>query len=503
MGTVVKIRARKENRQEPQPGEHIRMSGYGRTGAILLILFIAVSALFINSPRKQGEPQASSSDLLLTTDTEGDREIARYSDADGTPAFAADKGYASKITTKTDHTKTEIYYDENGEPAMKEAGYCGIRYEYDTEGRVDTIVYLGKDGQPAEKTLFGYAVARRQYDEEGRVVCERYYDNLYQQVCSREYGAEKKISYEGDTEKISHFDLDGRLFRIRAGYAAVARTSTEGHEKGGRIVTEFYYDTNNAPGRLPLGCYGIRKEYDADGRCVRQTYLDQTGSKMACREGYYAKLMTYYPGGSVRTERYFDENDEPCRRSDGQYGTYTDEQGKVFYLDRDGNEYFSFRRLLYNYTFMVIPVALILVLVSSATDRRANRIMLVLYIGCICYLTLINRDNSSLGIHGLFGFFRRTLFNAEARSGVFKNTWLFVPLGAILHRLYPRKRILLVPVALSVVIEAVQLLTRTGVFEVDDIISNSLGGAIGYMAAGVIGEARRILGQSRRKRSRV
>ena len=57
----------------------------------------------------------------------------------------------------------------------------------------------------------------------------------------------------------------------------------------------------------------------------------------------------------------------------------------------------------------------------------------------------------------------------------------FVQLGAILYRLWPRGYVVLIPSLLSLAIEVMQLVLRTGLFELDDIVSNSLGGLIGVL----------------------
>ena len=64
---------------------------------------------------------------------------------------------------------------------------------------------------------------------------------------------------------------------------------------------------------------------------------------------------------------------------------------------------------------------------------------------------------------------------------IFRNIWLFIPLGAILYNLYPQKVVLLIPILLSGLIELVQYITKTGICELDDIINNGLGGATGYV----------------------
>ena len=56
------------------------------------------------------------------------------------------------------------------------------------------------------------------------------------------------------------------------------------------------------------------------------------------------------------------------------------------------------------------------------------------------------------------------------------NVLLFVPLGMLLNK----KALIIAPV-ISLFIEILQLLMCRGVFDVDDIISNSIGAVIGFV----------------------
>ena len=130
---------------------------------------------------------------------------------------------------------------------------------------------------------------------------------------------------------------------------------------------------------------------------------------------------------------------------------------------------------------MVIVLALILVVLSSVLNRRWNIPVLIVYIGIIFFLSLMFRENEGTDANfQLFWSYRKLFTDSKTREEIMRNIWLFVPLGTILYRICPKKQILLVPVALSVTIEAAQYLTGTGLCELDDIISNSLGGFIGY-----------------------
>ena len=79
-----------------------------------------------------------------------------------------------------------------------------------------------------------------------------------------------------------------------------------------------------------------------------------------------------------------------------------------------------------------------------------------------------------------FWSYRKILTDSDIRADILKNIWLFIPLGAILYQIYPKAKVLLIPVVLSIMIEVIQYFAGLGFCELDDVISNGLGGAIGY-----------------------
>ncbi len=60
---------------------------------------------------------------------------------------------------------------------------------------------------------------------------------------------------------------------------------------------------------------------------------------------------------------------------------------------------------------------------------------------------------------------------------------MFVPFGAGLYSLIKKKWIVIIPLIFSILIEISQYIFGLGLCEIDDIISNALGGAIGMMMA--------------------
>ena len=122
----------------------------------------------------------------------------------------------------------------------------------------------------------------------------------------------------------------------------------------------------------------------------------------------------------------------------------------------------------------------VLVLLSILCSREQNKKLLFFYSAVIVYMTLLNRKAVSRKFMLIpFWSYRRFFEGEYFRSMIINNILLFIPLGTILSRLRPRWSTAGILVVISVGIEILQYLLGRGLFETDDIISNSLGGLIG------------------------
>lgn len=83
-----------------------------------------------------------------------------------------------------------------------------------------------------------------------------------------------------------------------------------------------------------------------------------------------------------------------------------------------------------------------------------------------------------------FWIYREQLGMLAVVSNIFGNVIGFIPYGFILpviaHKCRSGFFIILSGFSLSLVVEVVQLVTKVGCFDVDDLILNTLGAAIGY-----------------------
>lgn len=446
----------------------------------LLIAFIVVSALFICSPKKTPRSEYHSSDLKQVVTKDENVTRTDYVDENGNIRIAANVGYATRLVTREEHSELETYLDDQGEQISRYSGYYSIRRDFDDEGHVIRITYLDAGDSPVVISS-KYAIEEIAYDDFGRQVSSRYLGVEGNPALSsyNGYGARYEYDGKGRRTRITYLDALGNPMLLSAGYSIISREyyETNGSENG-KVKREFYYLSDGTPAVLYLGHSGVYKEYDKNGQTALTTYLDADGNPMVTNKGYTSIRYTYHNNNTVETTMYYDINGKPFRMSEGQYGT-RDNYGQTIYLNADGSEQFNAKNLAYNDSIIVIVIALLLVIISTLAGRRLNGLLLILYLVAIMYFTLMYRKVGEPEI-GILRSYQRFFTSADTRADILKNIWLFIPLGAILFRLYPKKTILLAAILLSVAIEVVQYIMGVGFSELDDVISNGLGSALGF-----------------------
>ena len=457
----------------------------GKTISLLLwIIFIVASVWFISPTIRKTTSQYHSSQLKKITVKDETTERTDYVNESGIITVAANLGYATIIYTKTDKGRIERYYDDKEEPVRAYSGYYGVLREYDENGSNIQNTYLDMDNKPV-MTASGYAIMKREYNENKKLVAIRYYDTAGNPVITPSSSHGKTYEYDenGMNVRTVFINVSGAPMMSREGYAIIVyhRYTTEGPDYG-RVESEFYFDEHGDPICLALGQYGVHIEYDEKGRESVWTYLDADGNPIVTNKGYTTVQRTFQADNYVASERYFDLNGNPYSLSEGQYGIKV-QNGATIHLNQNGEEQFNLKALLYNHSWLAVVLALIAVLISVLFNRKWNVVFLLLYICAIAYLTLLFRENEGEQLNiQLFWSYRRIFTDSETRADILRNIWLFIPFGAILYGIYPKKSMLFVPVVVSIVIETVQYITGTGLCELDDVINNSLGGCIGFYA---------------------
>ncbi len=449
---------------------------------LMLILFFCIIA----DATAEGIVRSSSLKEVITQD--GNVRRIDYVNEQGDVTFAADKQYATVIITTFDDSQIVEYFDADGNPAKQRMGHYALHQELDEDGRIWKSTFLGIDEEPIICSN-GYASYIRTFYENGNVRTEHYYDKQGSPVNTGAYGYGCRKEYDelNRNTVLVYLGDDDHPVMTPQGFAIVHRSFYENGEFEGFVRDEYYFDANEEPVILRQGQSGVRKGYDQFGRDALLTYLDANGDPIITKEGYTTVKRTFYADDTVETEMYFDSKGNPVSLSEGQYGIrYNTDRTQVF-LDVSGRVQINIKKLLYNSKIIVVISAVIIIFISAITGRRMNIVLLAAYGFAVIYMTLLYRisvtpDQYSLLLSSYGGFFSGKV----DLDGIFNNILLFLPLGAILYRLYPKAIILLIPVLFSSIIEVYQYISRTGFCELIDILSNSTGSILGYAAGKTI-----------------
>ena len=131
--------------------------------------------------------------------------------------------------------------------------------------------------------------------------------------------------------------------------------------------------------------------------------------------------------------------------------------------------------------------------------RRLGGVLFVLYVAILMYLLFFSEgygravQADRTYRYNLIPFveikrfwkYREQLGAFALFTNIFGNILGFVPFGFILPVILPRFRngflIILSGFSVSLTVETIQLITKVGCFDVDDLILNTLGAAAGYL----------------------
>ncbi len=448
--------------------------------AVLAAFFLFSLGIALFSYRVDRDDQYRSTSLRMAVEESGNVTTTSYLDGDGKPAAAAELGYAVKKSTKNGNTVSEEYFDEKGERVRLSAGYYGLLREYNDLQQPVKLTYLDEEGHPVMIDT-GYASMVRTFNSEGLTAAEHFMNIEGEAVATESYGYGRIFSYNenGFDVVIRYVDQYDRPVMTKQNLAISKRVLYSEEPDTGRIEYEYFYDENDRPYAQRDVIYGIHRKYDECGRASDITYLGSDGKPVTGPDGYATIKRTYYEDDSIRTDMYYDSKGAPVRLQQGQYGILR-ENDKVTYLDADGKEIFNLKNYLYNQPLSVIVAAIAALCISLFGGKRLNLILLVIYVCAILYMTVYRRSQSSEIINmEPFWSYRQFFSDPLLRKDIMDNIWLFVPLGTILFRIFGKCRVMLIPAALAVLIEIAQYITGRGLAELDDVISNGLGGIIG------------------------
>jgi len=156
------------------------------------------------------------------------------------------------------------------------------------------------------------------------------------------------------------------------------------------------------------------------------------------------------------------------------------------------NEY---KKLYTDYQAIFVPVFLIIIILKKEKYWllfcKIYRTLIPFYILFMLYLMFFGFGRSSYDFNivrlvpvvSTAGFIRETIQWKTIVINVFGNIIMFIPfgfLGIVFKKLNSFKRLIINFLSVIIIIESFQYFTRLGVFDIDDIILNTIGVAIGF-----------------------
>ncbi|MEN1679936.1 MAG: protein kinase [Planctomycetota bacterium] len=308
-------------------------------------------------------------EVRLTYDSFGQETSKRYLDAQGMPATHTDgnhgydteydgrgnellrvfvgvdgsrvnikQGYAEARKTYDDfgHQTSVRLFDADGNPTTHVDGHHGWDAECDSRGNETRRTYLGVEG--GKVTLSGHAEVRATYNEFGREVTRRYFDEQGTPATHTDgsHGRDSEYDARGNETRRVFVGVDGRRVRVRLGFAEERRA----YDALGYLTSVRYFDADGMPTTHSDGEHGWDAEYDDWGNRILERYVGIEGSAVSIN-GFAEVAMAYDALGRRTAARYFDPAGEPTVHGDGKHGwdaEYDDWGNRILerYVDLDG-----------------------------------------------------------------------------------------------------------------------------------------------------------------------
>lgn len=174
--------------------------------------------------------------------------------------------------------------------------------------------------------------------------------------------------------------------------------------------------------------------------------------------------------------------------------------------------WFIYCRSVIEILSIAFVLTFILLLIMIIMERKSNYhvyknwqvfliIILIIYVFILLNITLGSRESSYGKEYCLIPFYSYYVYLHGATEKLresMMNILLFYPLGLLVGALFKKKKFILMGLLFSAGIEVCQYIFHLGYAEVDDVIHNTIGMAIGVI---LISSARKIIRYNNQKRS--
>lgn len=207
------------------------------------------------------------------------------------------------------------FFDQDGNPVpRKDYGYAAFESFYDEDGNWIESRYYDAQGNLTRRTDWDLAVIRKEYDEKNRCVLETYYDEFEHPAISQNFycaGFGYKYDEKGNETAIRYIGPDGKPM-LRGGGYGFASVRKE-YDDQGRLLREHCLDLEGNPAVWEEYGYSSRAElYDEYGRAESTWYYDTEGKLVSHKVRGFAFVRYDYNEMGLKTrESYYGTDQEP------------------------------------------------------------------------------------------------------------------------------------------------------------------------------------------------
>jgi tRNA A-37 threonylcarbamoyl transferase component Bud32/CTP:molybdopterin cytidylyltransferase MocA len=272
-------------------------------------------------------------------------------DVEGKPALSAEGAHrVVKVTDPQDHPVEVRYYGLDGKPCVSIHGYARATMSHDNRGKPVEMLTFDADDKPV-LTPEGAARVTKRHDERGNVVEVAYFGVKGEPVCSKEkrvhrteakydalnrpveeryFGTDGKpaiavqgyarITYlhdeRGNVVEEAHYGLDDKLILTAGGFAVAKKT----YDDRGNVTAVRVFDKEGRPGvMLQFGAHEVRREFDAQGRYVAESYFGPDGKPVNGVKNYASLRRKLDDFGNVVEETLFDVKGKALRSTKSRF----------------------------------------------------------------------------------------------------------------------------------------------------------------------------------------
>ncbi|HML49194.1 MAG TPA: hypothetical protein PKE04_20840, partial [Clostridia bacterium] len=216
---------------------------------------------------------------------------------------------------------TQKFFDQKLELVAAKAGHAGYVNTWNEHSQLVETRYMNEQWACSINEEVHYAIVRYRYGSDGEralPVYEAYFDENENPIDAKDGYQARTMEYAGPNGQLlvkeAFWYADGSPDESVASLSHEIRYAYDGRKNN---ILESHYAPDGTLTRCAKG-YAVRSlEYNASGKLLRESFLDEQGGYATVNGKYAARVHSYTPAGQQTGARYFDENGKALMQAGG------------------------------------------------------------------------------------------------------------------------------------------------------------------------------------------